>query len=464
MDNIYNKIKTELNSLPVEERNEILKKLRDEIDAIDQQVVKLLSKRTLHSVLIGRVKRSMNLPTYNPNREKEISIRISSYVEEPLSKEAVIRIYERIIDESRAIQREESDKGNIFNVSANKMKVGFKNLLSRKEFFLVLIVFAAALALLYYTFFTPNHYDRPAPVKFEISKGESLDNIINDLYEKGIIPNKINMRIAAFVMGAEKKIPAARFYIPNNLSYLDLIDFLLNTNADYLKEVKVYDGASSRWLASRLQWKVFIDSASFYNITHNKDFADSIGIEAASLEGYLLPGKYEFYERSSPKEIAEKFIDSFKTFMVDSLKKRAENMGYSMHEILTIASIVDGETNKTSEMPTIAGVYYNRLRLGMRLQADPTVQFLQPDGWKRLLYKDLKIDSPYNTYKYAGLPPGPINNPGKNAILAALYPDNNKYIYFVADGKGGHNFAATYSEHLRLVKEYRKWLNSQKKK
>ena len=146
MDNIYKKIENELNSLSKEEREEILRKLRDDIDVLDKQIVHLLSKRTFNSVLIGRVKRSLNLPTYNPQREKEISKRIASFVEEPLSNEALIRIYERIIDESRSIQREELDKGNIFNMSAGKMKVSFNKLLSKKEFLIVAAFFLIILS------------------------------------------------------------------------------------------------------------------------------------------------------------------------------------------------------------------------------------------------------------------------------------------------------------------------------
>jgi len=157
------------------------------------------------------------------------------------------------------------------------------------------------------------------------------------------------------------------------------------------------------------------------------------------------------------------FYNAFNIFYVDSLKRRATELGYSTHEILTLASIIKGETNGVDEMKRISGVYHNRLKRGMKLQADPTVQYLLPDGWRRLLYEDLEIDSPYNTYKYAGLPPGPINNPGKNAILAALYPENNKYFYFVADGKGGHKFGKTHREHIRNVREYRRWIKSQRK-
>ena len=128
-----------------------------------------------------------------------------------------------------------------------------------------------------------------------------------------------------------------------------------------------------------------------------------------------------------------------------------------------LLSIVEGETNSNEEMPLIAGVYINRLRNGMKLQADPTVQYLQEGGWRRLLYKDLQINSPYNTYKYYGLPPGPINNPGKKAILAVVYPEKHHYYYFVADGTGGHKFAPTLEEHNRNVQKYRQILKEMRK-
>ncbi|MCH7773727.1 MAG: endolytic transglycosylase MltG, partial [Bacteroidetes bacterium] len=176
---------------------------------------------------------------------------------------------------------------------------------------------------------------------------------------------------------------------------------------------------------------------------------------------YLFPEVYKIYENSSPKEVLKIFYNGSEEFFVDSLERRAEKLGFTIHEVLTLASIVKGETNTVEEMPRIAGVYHNRLRIGMRLQADPTIQYILPGGWRRLLHEDLEIDSPYNTYRYAGLPPGPINNPGKNATLAVLYPEKHKYLYFVANGNGGHNFSRTLNEHSRKVKEYRRWVRSQ---
>jgi len=244
MDNLINKIENELNTLTVSEKEELLKKLRDGIDDIDRQVVHLISKRTLHSVLIGRVKRSMNLPTYNPQREKEIAEIIGSYVEEPLTKEALLRIYERILDESRAIQHEEHEKGNIFNISAKKMKLGLSKLLSKKEFFIVGIFFIIMLVIMYSVFFTPNYYNGKSSIEVEVRRGEPFSEIVEDVYSKGIIPSKTNFKIAAFIYGAEKRIKAARYYIPNGLSYLDLLDYFISGRGDLLKSVIIIPGSS----------------------------------------------------------------------------------------------------------------------------------------------------------------------------------------------------------------------------
>ncbi|MDR3668919.1 MAG: endolytic transglycosylase MltG [Ignavibacteriaceae bacterium] len=338
-------------------------------------------------------------------------------------------------------------------------KVKYKSLLSAREIVILTIFFLAVLAAFYFTFFTPNYYNYSAPVTFEVKKGESFSHITNRLYNSHIIPGKINFRIAGIIYGAQSKIRPARYYIPNGLSYLDLIEYFLNGYADYLKPVKFYDGSSSKSYASRLRVELYVDSISFLNELKNKKLLDSLGVYDSSFEGYLLPQEYDLYERSSPKEIIGILYKRFKSFMNDSLKG-INQQDNKLHRILTMASIVNGETNRKDEMARIAGVYYNRLKLGMKLQADPTIQYLQPNGSKRLNFDDLKINSPYNTYKYQGLPPGPIDNPGKNAILAAVYPEKHHYLYFVADGKGGHKFSSTFTEHLKNVQLYKDYLRS----
>lgn len=335
------------------------------------------------------------------------------------------------------------------------------NIFSKLQLAIIIAVFIAIVLTGYLTFFTPNHFDKPAPFTFEIKDGESFSSVSERLFNEGIIPSKFNFKAAAYIYGAEKKIKAARFKINNDLSYLDLLDLLVNGPADYLRAIRINDGQTLKWLGAKVRRDVKIDSTAFVNLATNKDFIKTLGLNVSTLEGYLFSKTYKLYENSSPEEAIKIFYNGFTEFFADSLRQRAEKIGLTIHQVLTLASIIKGETDFVEEMPTISGVYHNRLRIGMRLQADPTIQYLLPGGWRRLTYKDLKIESPYNTYKYSGLPPGPINSPGKNAILAALYPEKNNYLYFVANGIGGHRFAKTYSDHLKNVAKYRRWLQTQ---
>ena len=341
------------------------------------------------------------------------------------------------------------------------MAIKLSNILSKIQWVVIAAVFFVIVIVGYITFFTANHFDKNAPFTFEIKDGETFTSVTERLYSEGIIPSKFNLKVAAFIYGAERNVKAARYKIPNDISYLGLLDLFVNGPADYLRAVKINDGQTIKWLGAKVKRDVKIDSAAFVNLANDKEFVKSLGLNTNSMEGYLFSKTYKMYENTTPEEAIKIFYKGFIEFFDDKLKQRAKEIGLSVHQVLTLASIIKGETNLVDEMKTISAVYHNRLRIGMRLQADPTIQYLLPGGWRRLTYKDLRIDSPYNTYKYSGLPPGPINNPGKNAILAALYPDKNNYLYFVAGGNGGHKFAKSYSEHLKNVAQYRKWINEQ---
>lgn len=341
------------------------------------------------------------------------------------------------------------------------MAIKISNIFSKVQWAIITAVFVAIVLVGYIIFFTSNHFEKPSPFTFEIKDGESFTSVTERLYKEEIIPSKFNLKIAGFIYGAERNVKAARYKIPNDLSYLDLLDLFVNGPADYLRAVKINDGQTIKWLGAKVKRDVKIDSAAFVNLANNKEFIKSLELNVSSLEGYLFSKTYKMYENTSPEEALQIFHKGFTDYFDDKLKQRAKELGLSVHQVLTLASIIKGETNLVSEMPSISAVYHNRLKIGMRLQADPTIQYLLPGGWRRLTYQDLRIESPYNTYKYSGLPPGPINNPGKNAIMAALYPDKNNYLYFVAGGNGGHKFAKSYSDHLKNVAQYRKWLNEQ---
>jgi UPF0755 protein len=196
-----------------------------------------------------------------------------------------------------------------------------------------------------------------------------------------------------------------------------------------------------------------IDSEKIISLCHDEKFIHKLGIDAKSLEGYLLPETYSFYWQPDEQEILERMLDGFKRFYTDSLAEQQEQLDVTQLEILTLASIVEAESGMDGERPIIAGVYWNRLRKRMRLEADPTIQYALGEE-KRLRFKDLNVDSPYNTYRHSGLPPGPINNPGKSSILAALFPQRHAFLYFVATGTGGHRFAKNYSDHQKNIRQY----------
>lgn len=342
-------------------------------------------------------------------------------------------------------------------------QISFKDLLTKRQLITVITVFVVLVTWGTYLFYSPNYYPGEGPLTIEVHKGQTFNQLLDTLVQKQIVPNRYLMRITGFIYGAETKIKAGKYHIPNGLSYIDLLEVFLSGDAEFKIPVKFYDGITPVGIARILEAKGICEYNETYPLFTDKEFLNTIGFEKNSLEGYLLPGTYYFYKNSSPKSVVSTLYHKFEKFYNLKIKKRLEEIGYSLNEVITMASIIEGETNDKDEMPIVAGVYYNRLRIGMKLQADPTLQYIIEGGWRRLLYRDLEIDSPYNTYKYYGLPPGPINNPGEDAIMAALYPKEHKFLYFVVDPEGGHSFSKTYKEHLRKARKYQQWLNKQER-
>lgn len=338
-----------------------------------------------------------------------------------------------------------------------------KILFSKNELITIAAFFAFVLGLLIFTFFSPNYYEGDQTIEFDIAKGETLSKVIDSLYSKEIIPNKLNMKIASFMYGADRKIKAGRYTIPNGLSYLQLVELLINGSTVQQVLVTIPEGIGQNELAGLLKEKLLLDSAKVIGLSSSKSFLSSLNITGNDLEGYLLPESYYFYPLSSEEDVLRRLKNEMEKFFSPELTRRMNELKMSKKEVLTLASIIDGESNSISEFKTISGVYHNRLKRGMLLQADPTVQYLIRNRKNKKLYlKDLEINSKYNTYKYVGLPPGPINNPGKDAILAALYPEKNDYLYFVANGNGGHYFAKSFAEHSQNVLRYRQWQRKQR--
>lgn len=316
---------------------------------------------------------------------------------------------------------------------------------------LVLLILLAAAWLLWW----PNRFDAPEKI-VRVYRGASFQVVVDSLEAAGVITNRTSFELAGRVLGLTDKIRFGRYRITSGMSnfaiYRDLTEGLSNEPI----AVRIIEGTRMQLIAGRLARDLGVDSSRIAALCVDREFIKSLGIDAPSLEGYLLPDTYRFSWQTDEEELVQALVQSFQNFYVDSLKARQGRLGMTLNEVLTLASIVEGETSLDAERATIAGVYFNRLRVRMPLQADPTIQYIIPDGPRRLYYSDLKINSPYNTYRKPGLPPGPINNPGRQSILAVLYPEKHHYYYFVADGTGGHKFSRNYSEHQRAVRNWRK--------
>ena len=292
-------------------------------------------------------------------------------------------------------------------------------------------------------------------VSISISKGSTLIDISTELYNKKVIKNRSSFILAVKMLGYEKDIPAGKFNIDNVSTNYSLVNKLINS-VNVSKKVTILEGWSINEIAEKLHSSLKIDKKSFLNASKNKALLDKWNIKSNSFEGYLFPNTYQFAEDVSPIKIIDKMVSEYKKNVTKKMYDRMSKINLNENEVLTLASIIEGEAVYDSERPTISGVYHNRLKKGMRLQADPTIQYIIDDSPRRLLNKDLKIKSPYNTYLNHGLPPGPINNPGLESIKAALYPEEIDFLYFVAKGDGYHTFSKTEKEHNKAKRAFQK--------
>ncbi|MBP1655604.1 MAG: putative periplasmic solute-binding protein [Bacteroidetes bacterium] len=304
-------------------------------------------------------------------------------------------------------------------------------------------------------FHGPNDFAGAPERQFFIKRGESFAQIVDSLEAQGIIRDRTMFRLVARVYGGTDRLQIGKYRFVSGMSNAEIYLSLREGRGNQLVKVSIPEGSRPRLQARLFARAIGIDSSRFVNLVYDPETTRDFGIEAESLEGYLLPETYSLYWGMDEKELIQMQVREFRKFFSDSLVQRAKDLGWTVHQAVTFASIVEGEAVMDAERPTIAAVYHNRLRKGMRLEADPTIQYLFDGGPRRVLYADLRMDSPYNTYKYAGLPPGPVNNPGKASMLASLYPAAHSYLYFVANGNGGHWFSQTYAEHMQNVRRYR---------
>lgn len=284
-------------------------------------------------------------------------------------------------------------------------------------------------------------------VNVVIPKGASSGLVARSLFEAGVISHPLVFRIYARVAGLDKQLKAGEYQFMPEVSIVEVLEKIANGEVYYHK-VTIPEGLTSGQI--------------MYMLSSYPELSGEISIDVK--EGELLPETYSFELGASRDSILLQAKAAMKKAKEEIWQLRNENLPIkNAEEMLILASIIEKETGIAGERKLVSSVFVNRLKKGMKLQTDPTVIYSLTEGesdfGRKLSRSDLQVDSPYNTYKHYGLPPGPICNPGKEALLAAVQPENTKFLYFVANGKGGHNFATSLNEHNTNVQNYRKLQN-----
>lgn len=300
---------------------------------------------------------------------------------------------------------------------------------------------------------------------FQIETGSSLTQIANVLEENKIIKSANSFRIYCRLFADSSKFKAGQYSVSRPIDFKEIID-LLSKGQNQANGVKVTipEGYVITQVATLMESKGLGNKAEFLELAKTGnydyeflkfDFAPSIKYK---LEGFMYPDTYFFDEDATSEEIIKILLDTFEGKVWDKIKTAADENGLNYIELLTLASIVEKEAVKDDERAKIAGVFYNRIKIDMNLQSCATVQYaLNREKFSTTVtFEETRLESPYNTYKYPGLPPGPICNPGIASIEAVLKPDTNKYLFFVAKGDGSHYFSLTYDEHLSAIQKYQK--------
>lgn len=298
-------------------------------------------------------------------------------------------------------------------------------------------------------------------VTFYIPSDWSFEQVSNALKENRIIKNQESFNYVADLKGYDDNIKPGKYIIQNKWSNSDLINHIRLSGNQTPIEVTFHNISRLTQLAATVATQIEADSTELMEAFLDKDWMLENGLKKETVQAIFIPNTYEFFWNTSGTQFVKRMHQEFQHFWSVDNKSKAKNIGLNPIKVSILASIVEAETKKKDEMPKVAGLYLNRLTIGMRLQSDPTVVFaMNKPGVHRVYYADLKIESPYNTYIHTGLPPGPIGFPSTTALSAVINRHKNNYIYMCAkpDYSGYHNFANSYSQHQRNARIYRAFL------
>lgn len=288
----------------------------------------------------------------------------------------------------------------------------------------------------------------------EIPSRQGLFRIAERLNEAGVIRSSTGFVLLAGLRGSAKSLKAGEYEIPQDATTVTILA-LLESGKVRPHSILFPEGATVRDLARLLEADRLVKAEEIFRLSRDRGFLQTLGIEADSLEGYLFPDTYSFTKGMAAEEILARMAHRLREQVTQEILAQAQARDLTLHQLLTLASIIEKEAVEPDEHPLISAVFWNRLKRRMPLQADPTVKYALGKDGRALTREDLRADSRFNTYRYPGLPPAPIASPGKGAIMAALNPAKVNYLYFVSMDERRHFFSSTLEQHNSAVARYR---------
>ncbi|WP_324824090.1 endolytic transglycosylase MltG [Sinanaerobacter sp. ZZT-01] len=334
----------------------------------------------------------------------------------------------------------------------------------KKKLNRVLLILASICMVSFAAFFLfleqavkPIEAENTQAISVQIPTGTSTREIADILKDNGLIRNTAVFRLESKAKGYDGRYKAGEYILSKDMSMLKLMEKIISGNVNTVR-FTIPEGYTLKKIGEKLSEQGLINQELFIQELqsgeYNYEFLKYAPQGQFRLEGYLYPETYDVYTTASEQDIINRMLLQFDTVFKSEYYDRAKELGLNINEIITIASIIQGEAAKEDEMDLISSVIYNRLKIGMKLQVDATVQYVLDERTDRVTTKNTEVDSPYNTYQNFGLPPGPVCSPGKKAIEAALYPADTNYVYFVAKGDGYHAFTDDYDQFLKDKNAY----------
>lgn len=327
-----------------------------------------------------------------------------------------------------------------------------------KRFLLLVAILILFLASWFVFEFLSTPKSPPEKILYEIERGEGAKSLAEHFKEEGILQNKMAFLYGHSLFYSQKTIKAGEYVFDLPLSIQKILHIITDGKI-LLHAATIPEGLTRMEIADHLESLGLVERQAFMKASEDTTAISVIDSEARDLEGYLFPETYFFPKGVTPEKIVSSMTTQFKDTFSEEWMRRSDEIGLTIREIVILASLIEKETSLPDERPLVSSVFHNRLKKQMKLDCDPTIIYaLKQDGQfkDRLRTKDLKLDSPYNTYLNRGLPPGPIANPGKGSIEAALYPADKDFLFFVSKNDGSHHFSRSFREHQNAVNKFQR--------